>query len=42
MFSFPAAKFVVNVRAFTVDDVGMVCLDLKVDFMKRPFFKLGW
>ncbi|KAF8237773.1 hypothetical protein L208DRAFT_1388693 [Tricholoma matsutake] len=38
----PKAKFVVNVRAFTVDDVGMVCLDLKVDFMKRPFFKLGW
>ncbi|ORX40120.1 ML domain-domain-containing protein [Kockovaella imperatae] len=32
----PKAKFSVAVRGFTVDDEDMVCLDLLVDFMKRP------
>ncbi|KAG8928056.1 Phosphatidylglycerol/phosphatidylinositol transfer protein [Tulasnella sp. 418] len=32
----PPAKFVVNVRGYTVDDEDMVCADIKVDFMKRP------
>lgn len=27
------AKFVVNVRGYTVDDDDMVCLDLVVDFV---------
>jgi len=34
----PRGKFVVDVRAFTVDDRDMMCLNLKVDFMKSPFF----
>jgi hypothetical protein len=28
-------KFVVQVRGFTVDDRDMLCLNLKVDFMKK-------
>ncbi|KAF9229367.1 hypothetical protein BS17DRAFT_798935 [Gyrodon lividus] len=34
----PQAKFSVNVRGYTVDEEAMLCLDLKVDFMKSPFF----
>ena len=34
------AKFLVAVRAFTVDEDDMLCVDLKVDFMpKLPFFR---
>ncbi|KAF8807482.1 hypothetical protein BYT27DRAFT_7256079 [Phlegmacium glaucopus] len=29
----PPAKFVINVRGYTVEDDDLVCLDLKVDFM---------
>ncbi|KIJ68363.1 hypothetical protein HYDPIDRAFT_24649 [Hydnomerulius pinastri MD-312] len=36
----PQAKFTVAVRAYTADEEDMLCLDLKVDFMKRPFFQL--
>ncbi|KIJ21675.1 hypothetical protein PAXINDRAFT_173771 [Paxillus involutus ATCC 200175] len=36
----PQAKFTVNVRGYTNDDDDMLCLDLKVDFMKSPFFGL--
>ena len=32
----------VSVRGFTVEEEDMVCLDLKVDFMKKPFLRLGW
>ncbi|GLB36229.1 putative phosphatidylglycerol phosphatidylinositol transfer protein [Lyophyllum shimeji] len=38
----PRAKFTVNVRGYTVDDGPMLCLDLHVDFMKKPFLKFGW
>ncbi|KAF8642279.1 hypothetical protein AX16_009550 [Volvariella volvacea WC 439] len=38
----PRAKFMVSVRGFTVGDEDMLCLDLKVDFMKHPFPRLGW
>ncbi|KAF8843992.1 hypothetical protein BDN67DRAFT_1008439 [Paxillus ammoniavirescens] len=34
----PQAKFTVTVRGYTKDDEDMLCLDLKVDFMKNPFF----
>ncbi|KAJ7169973.1 MD-2-related lipid-recognition domain-containing protein, partial [Mycena filopes] len=30
----PKAKFVVLVRGFTVEEEDMLCLDLKIDFMK--------
>jgi hypothetical protein len=33
----PPAKFVVNVRGYTVDDDDMLCLNLKANFMKKPF-----
>ncbi|KAG8990854.1 Phosphatidylglycerol/phosphatidylinositol transfer protein [Tulasnella sp. 427] len=33
----PRAKFVVQVRAFSADDEDLLCADIKVDFMKRPF-----
>ncbi|KAG8905692.1 Phosphatidylglycerol/phosphatidylinositol transfer protein [Tulasnella sp. 403] len=33
----PRAKFIVQVRGYTVDDDDMLCADLKVDFMKHPF-----
>ncbi|KAF8898658.1 ML domain-containing protein [Infundibulicybe gibba] len=36
----PKAKFTVQVRGYTVADDDMLCLNLKVDFMKRPFPKL--
>ncbi|CAD6570801.1 MAG: Phosphatidylglycerol/phosphatidylinositol transfer protein [Tremellales sp. Tagirdzhanova-0007] len=32
----PKAKFAVQVRGYTVDDADMVCLDIFIDFMKRP------
>ncbi|KIK93650.1 hypothetical protein PAXRUDRAFT_828750 [Paxillus rubicundulus Ve08.2h10] len=35
----PQAKFSVSVRGYTKDEDDMLCLDLKVDFMKRPFFE---
>ncbi|KAI0304894.1 ML domain-containing protein [Russula brevipes] len=40
----PQAKFTINARGYTVEDVDLFCVDLKVDFMKRPFPKLslGW
>ncbi|KAG2350448.1 hypothetical protein BDR05DRAFT_954544 [Suillus weaverae] len=38
----PQAKFTVAVKGYTVDDEDMLCLDLKVDFMKSPFPRLGW
>lgn len=31
------AKFAINVRGYTINDDPMLCLDLKVDFMKFPF-----
>ncbi|KAG6334292.1 hypothetical protein ID866_4789 [Astraeus odoratus] len=36
----PQAKFVINVRGYTVDEEDLLCLDLKVDFMRNPFPKL--
>ncbi|KAG8923972.1 Phosphatidylglycerol/phosphatidylinositol transfer protein [Tulasnella sp. 417] len=33
----PRAKFVVDVRAFSVDDEDLLCAKIKVDFMKKPF-----
>jgi len=40
----PKAKFTINARGYTVDDNDLFCVDLRVDFMKKPFFKLpvGW
>ncbi|KAG1783867.1 ML domain-containing protein [Suillus placidus] len=38
----PQAKFTVAVKGYTVDDEDMLCLDLKVDFMKNPFPRFGW
>ncbi|OAX42400.1 hypothetical protein K503DRAFT_847858 [Rhizopogon vinicolor AM-OR11-026] len=38
----PKAKFTVTVRGYTKDDDDMLCLDLHVDFMKRPFLRFGW
>ncbi|KAF8481171.1 ML domain-containing protein [Russula ochroleuca] len=40
----PRAKFTISARGYTVDDDDLFCVDLKVDFMKKPFFKLpiGW
>ena len=32
----PPAKFVVNVNAYTKDDVDMLCLQLRVDFTHFP------
>ncbi|OBZ80004.1 Phosphatidylglycerol/phosphatidylinositol transfer protein [Grifola frondosa] len=32
----PPAPFAVNIRAFTVDDDDMACLDIKIDFRKTP------
>ncbi|KIL70751.1 hypothetical protein M378DRAFT_155688 [Amanita muscaria Koide BX008] len=36
----PRAKFGVEIRAYTVDEEELLCLNLKVDFMKKPFFHL--
>jgi len=33
----PRAKFSVAVRAFSVDEEPLMCADIKIDFMKRPF-----
>ncbi|KDR85074.1 hypothetical protein GALMADRAFT_233683 [Galerina marginata CBS 339.88] len=33
----PKAKFVVAVTGYTADEEDMLCLQIKVDFMKRPF-----
>ena len=30
----------VNVLGFTVEEEEMLCLELEVDFMRRPFLKL--
>ncbi|KZT30465.1 hypothetical protein NEOLEDRAFT_1126020 [Neolentinus lepideus HHB14362 ss-1] len=38
----PPGKFLVNVRGYTADDDNLVCLNLNVDFRKKPFFKLAW
>ncbi|TFK57200.1 hypothetical protein OE88DRAFT_1730601 [Heliocybe sulcata] len=38
----PPGKFVVQVRGYTADEDNMVCVDLNVDFRKKPFLKLGW
>ncbi|EGN92387.1 hypothetical protein SERLA73DRAFT_191259 [Serpula lacrymans var. lacrymans S7.3] len=38
----PRAAFKVSVRGYTADDEDMVCLDLKVNFMKNPFPHFGW
>ncbi|KAI0274633.1 ML domain-containing protein [Gloeopeniophorella convolvens] len=35
----PQAKFKINAHGYTVDDVDLFCVDLNVDFMKRPFLK---
>ena len=35
----PIAKFVVQIRSFSIDEEPIVCVDLIVDFMKRfPHF----
>ncbi|KAG7450437.1 uncharacterized protein BT62DRAFT_1001259 [Guyanagaster necrorhizus] len=36
----PPSKFSVDVLGYTVEDEDLVCLKLKIDFMKRPFFKV--
>ncbi|KAF8168022.1 ML domain-containing protein [Crassisporium funariophilum] len=36
----PKARFNVHVQGYTAEDEDMLCLDLKVDFMKRPFPRL--
>ncbi|KAJ8596954.1 hypothetical protein M405DRAFT_804559 [Rhizopogon salebrosus TDB-379] len=38
----PQAKFTVAVRGYTASDDDMLCLDLKVDFMRNPFPRFGW
>ncbi|KAG2159945.1 ML domain-containing protein [Suillus bovinus] len=38
----PQAKFTVAVKGYTADELDMLCLDLKVDFMRNPFPRLGW
>ncbi|KAF5311941.1 hypothetical protein D9619_003243 [Psilocybe cf. subviscida] len=37
----PKAKFKVDVRGYTVDEEDMLCLQLMVDFMKKPFFRFN-
>jgi hypothetical protein len=34
------AKFTIKARGYTVDDDDLFCVDLRVNFMKGPFFKL--
>ncbi|KAI6132762.1 ML domain-containing protein [Pisolithus croceorrhizus] len=36
----PRAKFSINVRGYTVDEEDLLCLDLKVDFMQSPFYRI--
>ncbi|KAI0319377.1 ML domain-containing protein [Amylostereum chailletii] len=41
----PQAKFKVAAKGYTSDDEDLFCVDITVDFMKKPFFKLpsiGW
>ncbi|KAN0100690.1 ML domain containing protein [Tylopilus felleus] len=33
----PPAKFAINIRGYNKDDGELLCLDLKIDFMKFPF-----
>jgi hypothetical protein len=37
---FLLAKFAINAHGYTVDEDDLFCVNLNVDFMKRPFFKL--
>ncbi|KAH0838365.1 hypothetical protein J3R83DRAFT_6645 [Lanmaoa asiatica] len=37
----PQAKFAVNVRGYTTEDNNMLCLDLKVDFMRKKKEKVA-
>lgn len=37
-----AAKFNVDVKGYTAEDEDLVCVKLKVDFMKNPFPHLAW
>ncbi|KAK0465094.1 ML domain-containing protein [Desarmillaria tabescens] len=36
----PPSKFSVDVFGYTAEDDDLVCLQMKIDFMKRPFFKV--
>ncbi|KAH0590635.1 Phosphatidylglycerol/phosphatidylinositol transfer protein [Termitomyces sp. J132] len=38
----PKANFRVDVKGYTAQEDDMVCLNLRVDFMKNPFPRLGW
>ncbi|KAG1864120.1 ML domain-containing protein [Suillus subalutaceus] len=38
----PQAKFTVAVTGHTVDEEDLLCLDLRIDFMKSPFPRFGW
>ncbi|KAG6842588.1 Phosphatidylglycerol/phosphatidylinositol transfer protein [Blastosporella zonata] len=38
----PQAKFSIDVQGYTANDDDMLCLKLKVDFMRNPFPHLGW
>lgn len=38
----PQAKFTVAVAGYTVDEEDLLCLDLKIDFMRNPFPRFGW
>jgi hypothetical protein len=37
-----AAKFTVAVAGYTVDEEDLLCLDLRIDFMRNPFPRFGW
>ena len=41
---FRLAKYTIHALGYTVDDDHLFCVNLKVNFMKGPFFKLplGW
>jgi hypothetical protein len=41
---YPSAKFNINARAYNFDDNDLFCVDLMVNFMRKPFPKLslGW
>ncbi|KAG6820105.1 hypothetical protein H0H93_005252 [Arthromyces matolae] len=38
----PRAKFAVHVQGYTAEDDDMLCLDLNVDFMMKPFYQPSW
>ncbi|KAG6884747.1 hypothetical protein C0993_008537 [Termitomyces sp. T159_Od127] len=38
----PRAKFKVEIQGYTVEEDAMLCLNLFVDFMKKPFPRLSW